>query len=73
MAGGGGRGGPVQWRVGLLARQCMSPRATAWPRGGRKVVGRLGCAGTAELQREGGNGGRRLGVARGRRDSAWFL
>jgi hypothetical protein len=51
----------------------VSPRATTWPRGSRKVVGRLGCAGTAELQREGGNGGWRLGVARRGRDDARFL
>jgi hypothetical protein len=55
-------GGSVRRRVGLLARQCASARASAGSRGGRKVVGRLGCAGTGRARREGVNGGRRLGA-----------
>jgi hypothetical protein len=51
----------------------VSPRTTAWPRGGREVAGRLGCAGMGRAQREGDNGGRRLGVARKGWDGARFL
>jgi hypothetical protein len=57
--------------VGLLARQCASARASAGSRGGRKLVGRLGCAGTGRARREGGNGGRWLG-ARPREDPGAF-
>jgi hypothetical protein len=61
MAGGGSRDGSVR-RRGLLARQCASARASAGSRDGRKVVDRLGCAGTGRVRREGGNGAWRLGA-----------
>jgi hypothetical protein len=60
MAGGGGRGGSVRQREGLLDRQCASARATTGSRGDQKVVSRLSCAETGRARREGGNGGRRL-------------
>jgi hypothetical protein len=62
VVGGDGCGGSVRRRVGLLARQCASARASAGSMGGRKVVGQLGCAGTGRARREGGNGGRRFGA-----------
>jgi hypothetical protein len=62
VADGDGRVGSVGQRVGFLARQCASARASAGSRDGRKVVGRLGFARKGRARREGGNGGRRLGA-----------
>jgi hypothetical protein len=38
VVGGDGCGGSVRRRVGLLARQCASARASIGSRGGRKLV-----------------------------------